>query len=233
MNIALIPARSGSKRIKDKNIKSLGGKPLVAHTFEPVLASNKFEYVAFITDSYEYARVAEQYPGVNIFHRPDETARDDSPDFAWVTWIHKVLKSKGIKAQTYSILRPTSPFRTIETIFRAFECFSSDHRVDTLRAVQAVTEHPGKMWLEKCGAIVPLLPFRNELEFWHNNQTNTLPEVLVQNASFEIFLPANIEMYGSITGNYIKPFKTLGIEGFDINTEDDFLKAEELIQKLN
>ena len=94
--------------------------------------------------------------------------------------------------------------------------------------MQEVSEHPAKMWVEKCDVIVPLLPFKSNTDYWHNSQTNTLPKILVQNASLEIFEASNIQKYHSITGNHIIPFKTQGLEGFDINTENDFIKADEL-----
>ena len=116
-------------------------------------------------------------------------------------------------------------------ILDEFKKFYEEKNIDTLRAVQKVTEHPGKMWVAKSNRIVPLLPFRSDLEFWHNSQTNTLQEIFVQNASFEIMLCSNIDNYNSITGNSIVPFETKGLEGFDINTEKDFFEAQELISQ--
>ena len=106
------------------------------------------------------------------------------------------------------------------------------------------------MWIQKSENIVPLLPFSNEYDFWHNSQTNTLPEVFIQNGknivgfktigyegfelieTFEIFKASNITKYNSITGKNIVGFNTIGYEGFDINTEYDFIQAKKIIETL-
>jgi len=231
-NIALIPARSGSERVPNKNIRILKNKPLIAHTIEPAIESRLFLKVIVITDSEEYAEISRSYGAEIIALRPIETATANAPDILWVKWIHDLLRSKEINAEKYAILRPTSPFRTIETFKKAFNLFEKNPNIDTLRAIQKVSEHPGKMWVEKCENIVPLLPFGNEHDFWHNSQTNTLPEIFIQNASFEIFKAANISQYHSITGQNIVGFKTDALEGFDINTEFDFIEAKRIIENL-
>jgi len=230
MNIALIPARSGSVRVKNKNIRLLNGKPLIAHTIDIALKSGFYKEVVVITDSIDYANISKNYGAIVPELRPNNTSTGEAPDILWVQWIHQELLKMKIKASTYSILRPTSPFRTIDTFRRAFETWNKNTEIDTLRAIQNVNEHPGKMWVSKAGYIIPLLPFSSDLDFWHNSQSNTLPEIFVQNASFEIFKTSNLTKYHSITGKNIVGFKTLSTEGFDINTERDFLEAERLVK---
>lgn len=229
--IALIPARSGSKRVPDKNIRELDGIPLIGHTIRPALESGLFSEVIVVTDSDRYAGIAKELGVDNVQIRPPQTATDTAPDIAWVTWIDSRLENEGLESGMYFILRPTSPFRTVSTLMRANKVFEEAKSADTLRAVQKVSEHPGKMWVRKADQIVPLLPFARADEFWHNSQTNTLPEIFVQNASLEILHKTNIKNYGSITGSSIVPFFTEGLEGFDINTEDDFFRAKLLVER--
>ncbi len=229
-NIALIPARSGSKRVPNKNIRILENDPLIAHTIKPAIESRLFSKVIVITDSEDYAKISRSYGAEIPALRPIETATENAPDILWVKWIHDLLIKKNVIAEKYAILRPTSPFRSLETFKRAFSLFDKNSKIDTLRAIQKVSEHPGKMWVEKCENIVPLLPFCNEKDFWHNSQTNTLPQIYIQNASLEIFKASNIYKYNSITGQNIIGFKTKGIEGFDINTESDFNEAKKIIK---
>ncbi|MDB2654323.1 acylneuraminate cytidylyltransferase family protein [Luminiphilus sp.] len=231
-NVALVPARCGSTRVKDKNIRDLGGAPLIAHTIAPAIDSGLFDRVVVVTDSVEYANIARSLADISVEMRPPETATKTAPDFLWVSWVHSRLTEQDCHADTYCILRPTSPFRTPRTIQRAYDTFFSSSSIDTLRAVQRVTEHPGKMWVQKAGRIVPLLPFRHDTEYWHNSQSNTLAEIWVQNASLEIMRATNITDYESITGRSIVPFETIGVEGFDINTETDFARAAEIIESL-
>ena len=91
--------------------------------------------------------------------RPAFTSGDTSPDIQWVEWILKTLKKQKIKPDLISILRPTSPFRTSSTIKRAKSEFIDGDVADSLRAVQKVKEHPGKMWVLQKSRILPLMPF--------------------------------------------------------------------------
>ena len=77
-NIAIIPARSGSKGLKDKNIKELYGKPLIAYSIEVALNSNIFDEIMVSTDSEEYAVIARKY-GANVpFFRSKENSSDSA-----------------------------------------------------------------------------------------------------------------------------------------------------------
>ena len=138
MNIvALIPARGGSQRIPRKNIKSLGGKPLIHWTIEAARESGIFSDVFVSTEDREIAGAVPE--GTAICWRPQDEARDDSPD---IDWVYRTLMAAG-SCDAFMILRPTSPFRTAETIRRASAQFQSA-RCDSMRAVEPVKEHPGK-----------------------------------------------------------------------------------------
>jgi len=114
--IALIPARSGSKRVKGKNIKSLNGHPLMAYTISAAIESKVFTDIIVSTDSEEYAEIAKYYGASVPFLRPSEYASENSPDIEWVSFTLQRLKQMGKNYSHFSILRPTSPFRKAETI---------------------------------------------------------------------------------------------------------------------
>lgn len=224
--IALVPARSGSKRVPDKNIRDLGGHPLIARTIAAALSSEVFAGVMVSTDAPRIAAIAEHYGAEVPFLRPAELAADDSPDIAWVEHALRELGRQGRRYDAYSILRPTSPFRTAGTIRRAWEQFSADPALDSLRAVERCRQHPGKMWVIRHGRLLPLLPFGPEERPWHSSATQSLPAVYVQNASLEIsWCRVALERH-SIAGEAIVPFLTEGCEGFDINDPEDFERAE-------
>ena len=84
--VALIPARSGSKRIRNKNIKYLGNHPLIAYTICSALNSKIFDYVLVSTDSQEIADVAKYYGAETPFLRPAKYASDNSPDIEWLNF---------------------------------------------------------------------------------------------------------------------------------------------------
>ena len=125
-SIAFIPARSGSKRLLNKNIKILNGHPLLAYTVRAAIDSGVFDDVICATDSEQYADIARHYGAEVPFIRPLELSGDKSPDIEWVVWALNALKDMGRSYDAFSILRPTSPFRQPRTIRRAWFEFSKD-----------------------------------------------------------------------------------------------------------
>jgi len=227
--VALIPARSGSVRVPNKNVRRLAGHPLIAYTIAAARASGVFEAVVASTDSEAYARVARHYGAEVPFLRAAEIAGSTSPDIDWVTHALKALAAQGRDFEAFSILRPTSPFRKPETIQRAWTQFAAAEGVDSLRAVEKVEQHPGKMWVVRGERMTPLLPLTPADAPWHSQQKAALPEVYVQNASLEIAWTQMALRTGSIAGHVLAPFFTEGDEGVDINGEQDWWYAEHLI----
>ena len=228
--IALIPARSGSKRVPDKNIRPLAGHPLIAYTIAAALQSEIFAAVVVSTDSERYADIARYYGAEVPFLRPVEFAGDLSPDIEWVEYALKRLRDEGRVYDCFSILRPTGPFRQAETIRRAWEEFLAEEGVDSLRAVEKCKQHPGKMWVVRSKRMMPLLPLSPPEQPWHSSQYQSLPEVYVQNASLEIAWTKVVFEGRTIAGNVLMPFFTQGYEGFDVNQPIDWQIAEELVQ---
>lgn len=227
--VALIPARSGSVRVPNKNVRHLAGHPLIAYTIAAARASGVFEAVVVSTDSEAYARIARHYGAEAPFLRAPEMAGSTSPDIDWVTHALEALAAQGRRFDAFSILRPTSPFRKPETIRRAWSGFLAAEGVDSLRAVEKVEQHPGKMWVVRGERMTPLLPLTPQDAPWHSQQKAALPEVYVQNASLEIAWTEMALRTGSIAGQVLAPFFTEGDEGVDINGEQDWWYVEHLI----
>jgi CMP-N,N'-diacetyllegionaminic acid synthase len=225
--ICLIPARKGSKRIPGKNTKLLAGYPLITYTIAAAIDSGVFDRIVVCSDDPEALREARRL-GVGCFHRP--RVGDYQPD---IEWVREVLKHERQRPWSFCILRPTSPFRTAETILRAKWRFDSDClNADSLRAVEPVSQHPGKMWTwEGIGyAIKPVLDQRRtDGTPWHSSPSQGLPTYYVQNASLEMAWTANVEVQGTIAGRSVMPFFTEGYEGFDLNEPRDWREAEYLI----
>jgi len=224
--VAFIPARSGSKRVPDKNIRFLGGHPMLAYSIRAAVESNVFDSVICATDSEEYAEIARYYGAEVPFLRSEEISGDKSPDIDWVVWMLSALKDQGRAFDVFSILRPTSPFRLPDTIRRAWEIFSSDPCADSLRAIEKCRQHPGKMWVIRGKRMLPLLPFTDGATPWHSSQYAALPEIYAQDASLEIAWSRIALENQTISGEAIIPFVSQGLEGFDINAPEDWLLAE-------
>lgn len=227
--VALIPARSGSKRIPHKNIRPFNGHPVLAYAIQAALESGVFEAVVCATDDERYADVARYYGAEVPWLRPSKISGDQSPDIDWVVWMLKALQREGRDYSVFSILRPTNPFRRAETIKRAWTKFVQDRRADSLRAVQKCKQHPGKMWVVREQRMLPLMPFSNGTTPWHSSQYAALPEIYVQDASLEMAWSRVALEQHSIAGEAVIPFISRDPEGFDINEIEDWWVAERLV----
>jgi CMP-N,N'-diacetyllegionaminic acid synthase len=243
--VALIPARHGSKRVPGKNVRVLAGHPILAYTIAPAIESGLFESVIVSTDSDEIAAIARHYGAEVPFLRPAELAGDTSPDIAWLEHALTELGRSGRTWDCFSLLRPTSPFRSADTIRRAWAQFTSQEGVDSLRAVEKCTQHPGKMWIVDGTRMTPLLQSQIESQIqsqitnhkspidpsqpWHSTPYQALPPVYVQNASLEIAWTRVVFETHTIAGDVLVPFVTEGYEGFDINGPFDWMIVERLV----
>jgi len=230
--LALIPARAGSKRVVSKNTRLLAGHPMLAYTIASALDSGVFQRVIVSTDSPEIAEIARQYGAEVPFLRPETLATDQSPDIEWLSHLLLKLRESGETADCFSILRPTSPFRQPETIQRAWQAFVADGSADSLRAIEKCAQHPAKMWQIHGNRMTPIMQNPDPTGTpWHSTPYQSLPPVYVQNASLEIAWCRIPLEQDSIAGENILPFITEGYEGFDINTPEDLIVAEHLIQQ--
>ena len=197
------------------------------------MESEIFDSVVVSTDSEEIAEVALKCGAEVPFLRPPELSGDTSPDIDWVEHALMQLRDAGRQYDAFSILRPTSPFLRPETIRRAWRAFVDEPGVDSLRAVERCEQHPGKMWVLRGRRMHPLLPFGPPEQPWHSSQYPSLPEVHVQNASLEIAWSRVVFDGRTIAGDVVMPFITDELEGLDINTEQDWLMAQAMMEEPN
>lgn len=229
--VGLVPARGGSKRIHGKNVRELRGHPLLAYTVTAALRSGAFTEVVVSTDDKAIADLARRYGAQVPFLRPSEMAGDSSPDIEWVRHAIDGLRAGGAQVDAFAILRPTSPLRPAGSIAAAVAALLADPQADSLRAVEKVTEHPGKMWVVEPGGerMRPLLDDGAAEPPWHSTPYQALPVVHVQNASLEVAWTRTVDELGSIAGRVVRPWVTTSYEGFDLNHETDWLLLERLL----
>lgn len=230
--VAFIPSRSGSERVKDKNIRPLAGVPLLGRAVEKAIDSGAFSEVVAVTDSEKYAKVAADYGASVPCLRPAWTALSDSPDIQWVSWA--IEQGLHGDADGFAILRPTSPFLSTTTIASAVETFRTvSDEFDSLRSITKTDVHPAKMWIRAPqGSLSSILPFSTEDGVpWHSSQTKILPSVYYQNASLEISSVETVRSKKSIAGDHIYGFLTPSGEELDINSPLDFEFADFLMGK--
>ena len=115
-NIAIITARSGSKGLRDKNIKMLCGKPLMAYSIEAAINSKMFKTIMVSTDSEEYACIAKEYGAEVPFLRTPENSTDKAGSWETVAEVVRRYYDEGVRFETVCLLQPTSPLRLPEDI---------------------------------------------------------------------------------------------------------------------
>lgn len=157
--VAIVPARGGSKSVPRKNLRQLGGIPLLAYSIEAGLRASAVDRVIVSTNDPEIAEVARRYGADVPFLRPSELATDlalDLPVFQHaLEWLaaHDDYRPVAVVQ-----LRPTSPFRPPNLVDEAVALLQSDPETDSVRAVVRASQNPYKMWrLGSGGLMTPLI----------------------------------------------------------------------------
>ena len=226
--VAFVPARSGSERVPQKNVRQLAGHPLLAYSIETALQSGVFERVVVSTDSEEIADVARWYGADVPFLRPGEYATSTSPD---IEWLRFTLEAMPERHDLFALIRATNPFRGPDAVRRGLDQLLATPEADSIRAVELVKQHPGKTWvLDEGGRIMRPLLDQSHLEVaWHAGQYQALPPVYTQNSALEIAWTRVVTETGTREGRVVAPFFTEGYEGFNVDDEDDWERAERLV----
>lgn len=222
-NIAIIPARSGSKGVRDKNIRNLCDKPLMAYTIEAALDSKEFDEVMVSTDSEKYAEIARKY-GANVpFLRSAKTASDTASSWDMVDEVLACYEAMGRTFDTFCLLQPTSPLRTKEDIQGAYNLF----REKATFAVVSVceTEH-SPLW---CGQLPDDGEFINFIQKDNMKQRQAAGKYYRLNGAIYI---VDIDHFKENSFLYQKgsyAFIMKQEHSIDIDTELDFKIAEVLL----
>lgn len=135
-NIAIIPARSGSKGLKDKNIKLLNGKPLIYYSIKAALDSGCFDEVMVSTDSENYRQIAIECGASVPFLRSEKNSQDKSGSWDVVIECLENYKKLGKTFDNFMLLQPTSPLRTSQDIINSFELMSTNNADAILSIVE-------------------------------------------------------------------------------------------------
>jgi len=224
--VALIPARSGSERVPQKNIRPLAGHPLIAYAIASALQAGIFDRIVCSTDSGKIAEVATRYGAEVPFLRPVKFASGVSPDIEWITY---TLEHLVEHYDLFAIVRATNPFRGPDALRRGLDQLLATPEADSIRAVELVKQHPGKMWVIEGKTMRPLLDQSHLDVAWHAGQYQALPEIYVQNSALEIAWTRVVSQTGTREGRVLAPFFTRGFEGFNVDDEDDWARARVLV----
>lgn len=225
--LAIIPARSGSKSVKNKNIREINGKPMIAYSIEHAKASKLIDRVIVSTDSEVYAKIAREYGAETPFIRPAEYALDTSLDLEVFEHALSFLEEKeGYIPDLVVQLRPTYPIRKVQDIDNMITRMLGDKTIDSMRCIAPAKEIAYKMWHKlKDGSLSPIM---KEIKECYNMPRQQLPDVFYQNACIDVIRTDVITKNHSMSGDKIVGYEME--ENFDIDTEEEFRKAEEYLK---
>lgn len=222
--LALIPARSGSKSIKDKNILPFAGEPLLGHSIRQALLCPHITRVIVSTDSKEYAEIANQYGAETPFLRPNSISLDHSTDYEVFNHALRWLATKEGSTPSICVhLRPTHPIRTTKQISDAILLLRKHPHWDSVRSVIPAPESPYKMWfLSNLNELVPVI--KTKTREAHSHPRQRLMQAYLQNASIDVIRSKTILEKNSIAGRRIGAF--LMSQSYDIDDAADFNRAQ-------
>lgn len=202
--IAIIPARSGSKSIPDKNIQSLNGTPLLAYTIQHALQSKYIQRTIVSTDSEYYASIAKSFQAEVPFIRPSAIAMDHSTDLEVFEHALKWLKeNENYEPDLIVHLRPTTPLRNTLDIDKMIEILEKNADADSIRSVVKNTEPVFKMWFINDEGFLSPVVTDSRFHEAYNMPRQALPDSYLQNASIDITRTVTILKKKSMTGDKI------------------------------
>lgn len=227
--VALVPARGGSKSIPRKNLRLLGGHPLVAWSIAAARLATRVDTVLVSTDDEEIAEVARHYGAETPFLRPAGLAQDDTPDLpVFEHALHWLERERGQTPDVVVQLRPTSPLRPPGLVDEGLELLARDDDADSLRAVTHPSENPFKMWTLSGRYLAPLLA-GEEAEPW-NLPRQQLPVTFWQTGHLDITRRKTILQQSSMTGRRVVPLVVEPVYAVDIDTLEHLAYAQWLLE---
>ena len=225
-NLAVILARSGSKGLKDKNIKELNGKPLMAYTIEAAVASGKYDTVHVSTDSERYAQIARDFGADVPFLRSADLAGDRASSWDALRSVVEEYENRGKTFDTVTLLQPTSPLRNADDIRGAFELFE-EKQADSVVSVCEVDHSP-----LLCNVLDDSLSMDGFIDMSKVGRRQELSTYYRINGAIYIqktkFLMEGASVYGEKSYAYIMDKR----KSIDIDDEYDFMIAESLMKML-
>jgi N-acylneuraminate cytidylyltransferase len=222
-NLCLIPARAGSKGVPGKNTKPLNGTPLLEYTFQSALRANSFDRIIISTDDPQAAQTAYDYNVDVPFLRPGYLAKDNTPTFDVVHHAVKFFEQIGEHYDLVCLLQPTCPFRNEGFIDQCIEHLL-ESGADSLCSVTKIPHQYNPHWAFEPDEKGYLKIATGEATLITSRQK--LPDAFVRDGSVYIFKTDVILNQKSLYGNNITYLESDNQWHVNIDTKDDWYKAE-------
>ena len=224
--LALIPARSGSKGILDKNIIDLGGKPLIEWSIAACLQSKMIDRVMVSTNSTRYAEIAKKLGAEVPFLRPEEISGDKSIDYDFIIHALDFLRSRSSEPAYIVHIRPTTPFREPEIIDNAINVFKNNKNATSLRSIQPMSESAYKTFEISKGNILKQIGSENTDLDAANEARQQFPPTFVANGYVDVLSTNFVRRKKRIHGDHVIPFITKNVGEIDTEYDLQLLKNE-------
>ena len=226
--LCIIPARGGSKGIPGKNIKLLGGKPLLQYTSEVALQSKYLTKVVLSSDDDDIINIGKEL-GLEVpFKRPQELAKDTTPTLPVIQHMLNYFKSNGECFDAVCLLQPTSPFRTVEFLDRAILKFINE-KSDSLISVLEVPHEYNPHWTFEKDKKGQLKIATGECAIISRRQD--LPKAYHRDGSIYLTNTSVIEKLDSLYGECISFIESPKETYVNIDTHEDWTKAEIILNQ--
>lgn len=218
--VAIIPARSGSKGVIDKNIKLLAGHPLIAYSIAVAQLAENVGRVIVSTDSEYYASIAREYGAETPFLRPAEISGDRSSDYDWVKHLLDwMMENEGHVPKYLVHLRPTTPLRDSACIEKAIERICHDNYATALRSVHEMSETAYKTVEIDRDYLKCICSGSFDLDT-ANQPRQVFPKTYIANGYVDIYKSSYVVNNKKILGNKVIAYITPRI--FEVDTLEDF-----------
>lgn len=226
--IAIIPARGGSKGVPHKNIRELGGMPLIAHTIRAALEAECIERIIVTTDDEEIAKVAREYGAEVPFMRPEYLASDTAvaPD-VYIHAVEYMMKETGSNIETFMVLLPTAPFRVAKHICEAVELFDKS-KATTLVSVKEAEIPPSWYLADDGKGKIHTCNFGMSIDDTNNRQF--APKYYICNGAIYILNYELLKQKKTYFCDNTVPYVMSAKESVDIDNIEDFEYAEFLMK---
>ncbi len=231
MNItAIIPARGGSKGIPRKNLRKLGGKPLIAWTIEAARKSRFISRVIVSSEDKEIIETANQYGAETPFVRPAELAQDNTPALPVIKHAVRFIEEQEKQTVDYiTLLQPTSPLRTTRHIDEALEKLVNSNADSIVSVIKAPHNcNPYSIMKMKGNRLVHFLPNDEQ-----QNLRQMKPEFYARNGAAIYAFTRECLRNNSIYGKIILPYLMSRETSFDIDEFFDLELCECILRKRN
>jgi len=225
--LAIIPARGGSKGVPGKNIKLLGGKPLLAYTSEIALQSKLLKEVIVSTEDLQIIEAAKRLNIKVPFTRPMELAQDNTPTIDVIIHALEWYKKQGVLFDAVCLLQATSPFRTVAFLDKAIMTFI-EKGCDSLVSVQKVPHEYNPHWTFEVNTDGNLKIATGENQIISRRQE--LPIAYHRDGSIYITKTEVLLAAHSLYGQSISFIESDPDFYVNIDTLQDWEKAKEIIQ---